>query len=35
MEFSNKDCSNQIATLTTNESGNTNEVEVKSRDGLY
>ena len=28
--FSNKDCSNQIATLTTNESGNTNEVEVKA-----
>lgn len=28
--FSNKDCSNQIATLTTDESGNTNEVEVKA-----
>ena len=28
--FSNKDCSKQIATLTTDESGNTNEVEVKA-----
>ena len=33
--FSDQNCSNQIGTLTTNENGDTNEVEVTAGNCLY